>query len=60
MSNFEAMAKEIVAGVGGQENIDAVTNCMTRLRFTLKDVKKADENTLKNIKGVQGVVNKNG
>ena len=60
MSNFEAMAKEIVAGVGGQENIEAVTNCMTRLRFTLKDVKKADENTLKNIKGVQGVVNKNG
>lgn len=50
MSNFEAMAKEIVAGVGGQENIEAVTNCMTRLRFTLKDVKKADENTLKNIK----------
>ena len=60
MSNFEAMAKEIVAGVGGQENIEAVTNCMTRLRFTLKNVKKADENTLKNIKGVQGVVNKNG
>ena len=25
MSNFEAMAKEIVAGVGGQENIEAVT-----------------------------------
>ena len=42
MSNFEAMAKEIVAGVGGQENIEAVTNCMTRLRFTLKDVKKAE------------------
>ena len=44
MSYFEAMAKEIVVGVGGQENIEAVTNCMTRLRFTLKNVKKADEN----------------
>ena len=60
MSKFETMANEIVAAVGGVSNIEAVTNCMTRLRFTLKDVKKADENTLKNIKGVQGLVNKNG
>lgn len=60
MSKFEEMAKEIVTGVGGVKNIDAVTNCMTRLRFTLKDVKKADENALKNVQGVQGVVNKNG
>lgn len=60
MSKFETMANEIVTAVGGVSNIEAVTNCMTRLRFTLKDVKKADENTLKNIKGVQGLVNKNG
>ncbi len=60
MSNFDLMAKDIVGAVGGVDNIEAVTNCMTRLRFTLKDLKKANEETLKNIKGVQGVVNKNG
>ena len=50
MSKFETMANEIVTAVGGVSNIEAVTNCMTRLRFTLKDVKKADENTLKVVK----------
>ncbi len=60
MSNFDTLAKEIVGSIGGVDNIEAVTNCMTRLRFSLKDLKKVDEETLKNIKGVQGVVNKNG
>ena len=60
MSNFDTLASDIVAAVGGVENIEAVTNCMTRLRFSLKNLKKVDEETLKNIKGVQGVVNKNG
>ncbi len=60
MSNFDSMAKDIVDAVGGVENIEAVTNCMTRLRFSLKNLKKVDEETLKNVKGVQGVVNKNG
>ncbi len=60
MNNFDSMAKDIVDAVGGVENIEAVTNCMTRLRFSLKNLKKVDEETLKNVKGVQGVVNKNG
>ena len=42
MSKFEQMANEIVKNIGGKENIEAVTNCMTRLRFTLKDVNKAN------------------
>ena len=60
MSKFEQMANEIVKNVGGKENIEAVTNCMTRLRFTLKDVNKANAKAIKSIKGVQSVVNKNG
>ena len=60
MSKFEQMANEIVKNIGGKENIDAVTNCMTRLRFTLKDVNKANAKAIKSIKGVQSVVNKNG
>lgn len=60
MKKYEQMAKEIIENIGGNSNIEAVTNCMTRLRFTLKDVKKANVQHLKEMKGVQGVVHKNG
>ena len=42
MSKYQELAQQIIEHVGGIENIKAVTNCMTRLRFNLKDVKKAD------------------
>ena len=35
--DYGQLAKEVVAAVGGKENIVSVSNCMTRLRFTLKD-----------------------
>lgn len=58
--DYKKLASDIVLKVGGTENIASVTNCMTRLRFKLKDLKKADIEGLKNLKGVQGVVTKNG
>ena len=58
--DYKKLASDIVAKVGGAGNIASVTNCMTRLRFKLKDLKKADIEGLKNLKGVQGVVTKNG
>lgn len=33
----------IIAGLGGAENIDGVTNCFTRLRVDVKDMSKLDE-----------------
>lgn len=54
--NFEAVSKSIVAAIGGPDNIEAVTHCMTRLRFVLKDDAAADLASLKAIKGVMGVV----
>ena len=36
-ADYTQLAKEVVAAVGGKENIVNVTNCMTRLRFVLKD-----------------------
>lgn len=60
MSKYEEIAQQVVEHVGGIENIDSVTNCMTRLRFTLKNVKKANIEKLQSVKGVQGVVNKKG
>ncbi len=60
MSKYQELAQQIVEHIGGSDNIVSVTNCMTRLRFTLKDTTLADTDKLQAIKGVQGVVNKNG
>lgn len=58
--DYKKMAAEILKLVGGEKNVTSVTNCMTRLRFNLNDAKKADVEAIKKIKGVQGVVTKNG
>ena len=52
----KAVAQEIVQHVGGPENVNSVAHCMTRARFVLKNVNKADQEALKNIKGVIGVI----
>lgn len=58
--DFKSMATTILKLVGGEKNVVSVTNCMTRLRFVLNDVNKAQVDEIKKLKGVQGVVNKNG
>lgn len=58
--NFKEIAPKIIACVGGAENIQTHTHCMTRLRLVLVDKSKADVEGLKAIPGVQGVVDKGG
>lgn len=58
--DYKKLASDILKLVGGEKNVASVTNCMTRLRFTLNDTGKADVEGLKKLKGVQGVVTKNG
>ena len=58
--DFKKMANEILKLVGREKNVASVTNCMTRLRFNLNDVSKANTEAIKKLDGVQGVVNKNG
>ena len=58
--DYKKTAAEILKLVGGEKNVAIVTNCMTRLRFNLNDAKKADVEAIKKVKGVQGVVTKNG
>lgn len=43
--DYDQFADELIAAVGGKENIVSVTNCMTRLRFVLADesIVKDDE-----------------
>ena len=57
---YKALASEILDGVGGCDNIINVMHCATRLRFKLKDSKKADANALKNNPDVIMVVESGG
>ena len=55
-SKYEVECREIVELVGGKENINALTHCITRLRFVLKDESKADTQKLDTVKGVMKVM----
>lgn len=60
MVNYKNLAKSILDEVGGPENISNMTHCATRLRLTLKDDKKANDENIKQLDGVANVVNKAG
>lgn len=53
-------AQQILKEVGGESNVSHLTHCVTRLRFNLKSLDNVDEQKIKNISGVVGVVNKGG
>ena len=54
MGKFEQEAKDLLAAIGGKENVTAVTHCATRMRFVLGDDKKADVKTIEVIPAVKG------
>ena len=56
MGKYEKLAKEILENVGGKENINSLTHCITRLRFRLKDESIANDEALKNNPGVVTVM----
>ena len=58
--DYADLAKKILQYVGGKDNITFVMHCATRLRFTLKDIDKADTKSIKELKGVIDVIIKNG
>lgn len=57
---YEQLAKDIIANVGGKENVISVVHCITRLRFKLKDENKANTEVLKNMDGVVTVMKSGG
>ncbi|MEY8749755.1 beta-glucoside-specific PTS transporter subunit IIABC [Alkalicoccobacillus gibsonii] len=57
---YEQLAKEIIANVGGKENVNSVVHCVTRLRFKLKDESQANTEVLSNMDGVVTVMKSGG
>ena len=53
--DYTAMAQIILEGLGGKENLDAIDNCITRLRIEVKDRLLVDEHKIK-ASGVAGVL----
>lgn len=53
-------AEKIVAAVGGLENINAATHCVTRLRFALADENVVDKDALDDLDVVKGTFSTNG
>ena len=54
------LAEQIVKLVGGKDNVISLVHCVTRLRFKLKDEKKANDDAIKQLKGVMGVAHAGG
>lgn len=54
------MSEDIIRLVGGEQNINDLVHCATRLRFSLKDNKKAERETLEKHPGVITVVESGG
>lgn len=52
MRKYEQLAADIIKNIGGKENINGLTHCITRLRFQLKDESKANDEVIKNMDGV--------
>ena len=58
--DYSVTAKKILEKVGGEKNVVSVTHCMTRLRFILKDEGCVNDDQVKAVKGVMGVMKKAG
>ena len=53
--DYTAIAKKILEGCGGKENIASIDNCITRLRLEVKDITLVNDKVIKSA-GVAGVI----
>ena len=54
-NDYTAVAKTILEGCGGKDNIASIDNCITRLRLEVKDITQVDDKKIKSA-GVAGVM----
>ncbi len=59
-SKYDGLARIIIQNVGGKDNINSLTHCITRLRFKLKDESKANTDILKATDGIVTVMKSGG
>lgn len=60
MAKYTELAEDILAHIGGAENVSGLRHCVTRLRFNLKDESVADTDYLQQRDGVVTVVKAGG
>lgn len=58
--SYDELATFIIKNVGGKDNINNLIHCITRLRFYLKDESKANDDVLKNQRGILDVMHAGG
>lgn len=56
MDKTAALASGILQGIGGEQNIQRLENCMTRVRVEVHDDDQLDVPGLKQLSGVSGYV----
>ena len=54
MGKYDNDVRQLLTLIGGKENIQAVSHCMTRMRFVLVDPKEADEKAIEDLPSVKG------
>ncbi|MFT3875031.1 MAG: glucose PTS transporter subunit IIA [Propioniciclava sp.] len=60
LTGYDLLAYDILANIGGKENVANVLHCITRVRFYLKDQSLADDAVVANLDGVIDVVKAGG
>ena len=58
--DYRRCAEEIVANIGGRDNVAQAAHCATRLRLVIKDNGKIKTSELENVDGVKGMFENNG
>ena len=54
--NFKNIATDILNSVGGKDNISDIYHCATRLRIVVNNPDLVDQEKLKKVDGIKGVV----
>lgn len=58
--DYKKISQDVLANVGGKENVKGATHCVTRLRLILEDETKYNRKALEKIDGVKGVIYNSG
>ena len=53
--DYKKCAEQILAAIGGKDNLASAAHCATRLRLVIADNGKVQKKTLENVDGVKGV-----